>query len=60
MTEKRTSVPDVSGNFRGAGPGMTPAYRFVQCGHTSYSRGKFKHGMPWTCAKCVEAKGGKA
>jgi hypothetical protein len=58
VTEKRTSVPDVSGKFRGAGPGVFSAYRFVQCGHT-YSRGKFKHGMPWPCARCVEAKGGK-
>jgi hypothetical protein len=58
-SKTKSAVADVSTSFRPAGVGMHPQRHWMGCGHY-HTRGKLRHGVPWTCAKCVEAKGGKA
>ena len=55
-SKTRSAVRDVSTDFRPFGVGMTPTRHWMACNHY-HTRGKLRFGMPWLCAKCVEAKG---
>lgn len=54
-SKTKSAVADLSTYFRAAGPGMNPSRHWMGCGHF-HTRGKLRHGMPWTCARCVETK----
>jgi hypothetical protein len=55
----KSAQRDVSCNFRPAGVGAADMRKLWNCGHKSH-RGKKRGGLLWMCARCVEAKGGKA
>ena len=55
-SKTKSAVRDLSADFRPAGIGMNPMRHWMGCNHR-HTRGKLRNGIPWTCAKCVEAKG---
>lgn len=44
---------DLTAVVRQASSGMNPQRHWMGCNH-HHTQGKLRHGIPWTCAACVQ------
>lgn len=57
-SKTKSAVRDLSTTVRHPGVGMHSLRHWMGCDHY-HTAGKLRHGIPWTCARCIAAKGTK-